>query len=182
MSDAPATSTARTRFSGKLYLVLLELRDQTFTGVDGRSGWAPVYPVTYLPVANTGAITVPPGFPTDLASIPRWAWTLLPPDGPWVKAAVIHDYLYSTGGTGEIWGRPSSIADSVTYDRMQCDRIMLEAMADRGVDAFRRTVIYLALRAFGWIGWRVQQRKARPNPEAVLTAIERPDGPGDSPA
>lgn len=38
-------------------------------------------------------IVVPSGFPTDLASIPRIFWSLLPANGWWEKAAVIHDRL-----------------------------------------------------------------------------------------
>ena len=39
-------------------------------------------------------ITVPAGFVTDLASIPRPLWVLWPPFGKYTRAAVIHDWLY----------------------------------------------------------------------------------------
>jgi len=38
-------------------------------------------------------ITVPVGFITDFASIPQIFWNILPPFGPYGKAAVIHDAL-----------------------------------------------------------------------------------------
>src|SRR5262245_38142541 len=40
--------------------------------------------------------TVPAGFVTDLASIPRIFWSALPRDGEYAYAAILHDYLYWT--------------------------------------------------------------------------------------
>ena len=40
------------------------------------------------------SVSVPAGFVTDFASIPRGLWTALPRDGDYVWAAVVHDYLY----------------------------------------------------------------------------------------
>src|SRR5258708_33483224 len=39
-------------------------------------------------------ITVPVGFVTDLASVPRVFWSLLPPAARYSYPAIIHDYLY----------------------------------------------------------------------------------------
>lgn len=39
-------------------------------------------------------VTVPKGFVTDLASIPRPFWSLMPRDGQYADAAIVHDYLY----------------------------------------------------------------------------------------
>jgi hypothetical protein len=47
----------------------------------------------------------PAGFVTDLASIPRPIWSFFPPDGPWVKGAIVHDFLYYTQGSGDWYGR-----------------------------------------------------------------------------
>lgn len=78
-------------------------------------------------------ITVPEGFSTDLASVPRALWAVMPPFGNHTKAAVLHDYLYGQGL------RP----------RKQCDEIFLEAMETMGVSKTRRTLMYWAVRAFG---------------------------------
>jgi len=40
-------------------------------------------------------IVVPKDFISDGATIPRFLWPKFPPDGPWLRASVIHDYLYS---------------------------------------------------------------------------------------
>lgn len=140
------------RFDGKLVLVLLDnKRGPTIKA--GRSLWALYEPLTYRPGDRAHSITVRKGFPTDLASIPRWAWIILPPDGPWVKAAIIHDYLYATRGTG-VWKEGSrGITRSTPYSRLEADQMLGEAMANRGVPYFRRAIIYLAVRLGGARGW-----------------------------
>lgn len=40
----------------------------------------------------TDVITIDPGFVTDLTSVPRVFWALLPPTGAYEKAAVLHDF------------------------------------------------------------------------------------------
>ncbi len=44
---------------------------------------------------NGGQVTVPKGFVTDLASVPRAVWWLI---SPWdiARAAIVHDLLYKT--------------------------------------------------------------------------------------
>jgi len=63
----------------------------------------PIYfltaPISWTP--NPGqeryeAVSVPNGFVTDFASIPRIFWSALRPDGEHAYAAVVHDYLYWT--------------------------------------------------------------------------------------
>lgn len=41
--------------------------------------------------------TVPKGFKTDLASVPRIFWTIFPPFGRYSRAAVLHDYYWELG-------------------------------------------------------------------------------------
>lgn len=82
-------------------------------------------------------ITVPAGFVTDFASIPRPFWNILPPHGEYAPAALIHDYLYATGGLG---GR---------YTKAQSDDIFREAMKELGVGKVKRNIMWSAVRAFG---------------------------------
>jgi hypothetical protein len=52
--------------------------------------------VTDTPTVYVGqwdVLTVPAGFQTDLASVPRLFWALLPPQGAYERAAVLHDWL-----------------------------------------------------------------------------------------
>lgn len=94
-------------------------------------------------------ITVPKGFVTDFASVPRAFWWLFPPDGKWTGGAIIHDWLYYNRGAVE-----------VIYSRKECDGIFLEAMAVLSVPRWKRVTMHGAVRSFGWIPWskpRVKQ-------------------------
>lgn len=86
-------------------------------------------------------ICVPVGFETDFASIPWGLRDLFPALGPWARPAIIHDYLYATRGQA---GR---------YSRAAADRIFAEAMAVVGVPAWRRTIMFWAVRMGGANGW-----------------------------
>jgi hypothetical protein len=97
-------------------------------------------------------ITVPIGFETDFASIPWGLWNLFPPLGPWARPAIIHDFLYATHGSG-IFGTRRTITRTDNYTRPEADGIFREAMGVVGVPAWRREVMYLAVRAGGGKGW-----------------------------
>lgn len=152
------------RFGGKLVLVLLDRKLEPSTK-GGRSLWGLQRPLTYRPGEPGEEITVPAGFVTDLASIPRWAWVLLPPDGPWVKGAIIHDFLYATGGTG-VWKRhPPGITRAQPYSRAEADRILRQAIHNRGVGVIKRNIIWAAVRVGGRAGWGSGE-KERPSTAA----------------
>lgn len=140
------------RFDGKLVLVLLENKTRPSIR-DGRSQWGVQRPLTYHAGDRTNSITIPAGFVTDLTSVPRWGWVLIPPDGPWVKAAIVHDFLYATIGTGKWKGHPASITRPTPYSRLESDRILGEAMKDLGVGPVARTIIYWAVRLGGGRSW-----------------------------
>lgn len=80
------------------------------------------------------SITVPKGFRTDFASVPRIFWRIVPPVGLYGKAAVLHDWLYF----------------SEFATREEADDIFLEAMEVLGVPKYRRLTMYYAVRLFGW--------------------------------
>src|SRR5262245_43933742 len=100
-------------------------------------------PLAYESAVLGGVLTVPAGFPTDFASIPRGLWTILPPVGKYDAGAVCHDKLYRDGAFG---GR--SIARGVA------DRMLHEAMVVSGVGRVQRYLIYAGLRIGGWVVWR----------------------------
>lgn len=100
----------------------------------GHYNWRVYEPFAfYLSDDNSDVISVPAGFITDLASVPRIFWTLLPPDGKYAKAAIIHDYLY----------------DNALRTKYEADRIFLDGMKVLGVPRWKRTIMYLAVRLFG---------------------------------
>lgn len=47
-----------------------------------------------LPDGTVEYITIPEGFVTNLASVPRWLWWLIPPHGESAAASALHDYMY----------------------------------------------------------------------------------------
>jgi len=107
---------------------------------DGRN-WEVKAPFAYL-TAWHWHFTVPTGFKTDLASIPRVFWNILPPFGKYTEAAVLHDWLYRT----HLVPRPDA------------DDVLLEAMELCRVPVWQREVIYWAVRLFGWLAWHNEQR------------------------
>ena len=91
----------------------------------------------------------PIGSSTDGASTPRPFWSMLPPDGPWWLAAVIHDAGYRNTleeWNGEEW-KPS------TADRTFVDDLFLALMVTLGVSEQTRLLIYEAVRMAGEHAW-----------------------------
>jgi len=109
---------------------------------DGRH-WKLLSPFKYC--ADLGAdgelITVPAGFISDLASIPRFLWDLYPPEGQWDWGAVVHDYLYVMAGV-----IPGATR---TYSKLDADNIFRDALALQGVGPITRNLMYAAVRRFG---------------------------------
>jgi hypothetical protein len=77
-------------------------------------------------------VSVPRGFVTDFASVPRLFWPIFPPSGKWNRAAVVHDYLCTTK----------------TCSRFMADAVFREAMRELGVPRWRRVLMYYAVRAY----------------------------------
>lgn len=71
-------------------------------------------------------VTVPAGYLTDGASVPRAFWSLLPPWGPYGQAAVVHDLLCEYLSIVD-HGQPKAIT------RERADEIFSEAMVVLGV-------------------------------------------------
>lgn len=83
-------------------------------------------------------ITVPKGFITDGASVPRALWALFPSWGTYSRAAVVHDMLCHDLNRGT----PHALAPT----RKDADTIFLEAMKVCGTNWFTRTVLYVGVR------------------------------------
>jgi Protein of unknown function (DUF1353) len=93
-------------------------------------------------------VTVPIGFVTDLASVPRLFWLLFPPAARYSYPAIIHDYLY--------WYQP--------FDRSAADDVLKEAMHDLTVPIEKILTVYTAVRAAGGKAWE-SNAAARANGE-----------------
>ncbi len=97
-------------------------------------------------------LTAPRGLVTDLTSVPPIFRLVVGRVGPWLEAAIIHDYLYVAWALIEGHGvRPR--------DRLFADRVMLLAMEAAAVRPWRRYVIYWGVRLFGGRAYRRAPRE-----------------------
>ena len=118
--------------------------------------YALLVPISWTPEPTQHqlpAVTVPKGFVTDFASVPRVFWSLLPPDGIYTYAAVIHDYMY--------WQQSTS--------RETADEVFKVAMLELRVQQSTVDAIYSAVRTFGSIAWN-NNVKARAKGEQRILA------------
>ena len=105
--------------------------------------WVVTAPLTYQIGDSPHRITVPQGFVTDFASIPRVFHALLAPTGRPGRGAIVHDYLY--------WEQPCT--------REQADWILLLAMMESGVDVVTRQLVYKVVDWFGASAWQLNQQE-----------------------
>lgn len=87
---------------------------------------------------SKGTITVPAGFITDLASIPKVFRNVLDVNGASRSPATLHDWLYQ----------------SKIITRAEADALLRDALAARGVGVVQRNVFYAGVRVGGWKGWK----------------------------
>ena len=114
---------------------------------DGR--WETLAPLIYQSAERVVPWKVPAEFVTDLASVPRLPLAYLLAGNTAHAPAVLHDYLYQT--------QP--------VDRDVADAVFLEAMRDDNVPAWRRRVMWAAVRTGGWYPWNQHAaRRAALNP------------------
>lgn len=106
-----------------------------------------VEPLTFK-LSNSDVIHIDAGFTWDLSSVPRFLWGLLPPDGDFEIASMIHDYLYINH------------KELGWYDRKFADKEMLAwskavsgTRSKVSVRNFDNQVRYIAVRLFGWYIW-----------------------------
>lgn len=112
--------------------------------------WTLVEAFEFCSITTESIIRVPVGFCTDFASIPRVMWSLLPPAGPYGKAAVVHDWLYQKrdATTHAVW-------------RDEADAVLLEGMEALKVGRLTRWTIYMGVRIGGWFVWNHYRREER---------------------
>lgn len=106
----------------------LEIADSTDDGQ-----WILTSPLVYQSDVAKQIFTVPKGFKTDLASVPRIPIVYLLCGDTSDEAAVVHDYLYTTKCV------PRDVAD----------RVLREASAVTGVPAWRRWMMWAGVRIGG---------------------------------
>lgn len=94
-------------------------------------GWKVLEPFSAR-IDGTQLVEVPAGFETDFASVPRLPLAYLTAGNTAHRAAVLHDYLYSTQA-----------------ERSFADSVFVAAMEAEGIPWWRRKLMYGAVRIFG---------------------------------
>lgn len=80
-------------------------------------------------------LVIPKGFETDLASIPKWYWSIISPSkSEIIEPSILHDYYYRCA-------KPTT--------RLYADEVFYYAMLQKGVDTYTAGKLYLAVRIFG---------------------------------
>lgn len=155
--------------------------------------WELCEPMTYrlVDADDSEFVTVPPGFKTDFASVPRPFWFWLAPWGRHGRAAIVHDFLYQLGAV------TNPLAPLATRLRRppkrEADRIFRQAMGvlDRVILtstklwkplvwlrlAFavpRRWLMWAAVAIFGHWAYRKEQAKGTGQPleHKMLEGVE----------
>ena len=98
-------------------------------------------PMSYQIGKTRDSITVPAGFVTEFASIPRSLWSELSPVDEHELAAIVHDYLY--------WFQPC--------EREETDNLLMIAMQQRGVSDLRRGAVYAGVRIGSADAWNANR-------------------------
>lgn len=93
-------------------------------------------------VTKQGTFIIPKGFITDLASTPRFLWSILPPFGRYSVAALVHDYLYRIG-----------------YDKKLADKVFYELMIKHGTYKWKAKVMYYGVKLFGFKAYNYYKKQ-----------------------
>eukprot|EP01034_Spumella_vulgaris_P007180 gene7180-biopygen6304 len=93
-----------------------------------------------------GEITVPAGFVSDFASVPRAALWYVDDDDPAILyGSIIHDYIYSQLG---------HLAEDRILTRAQADALLRQTMLACGARPAQAWVVYQAVRLGGAAHWK----------------------------
>lgn len=110
---------------------LSPLRAEYYPGDTG--DWVLLEPLVYASDVAGRTITVPAGFTTDFASTPRIPVIYEALGNIGVRAAVVHDYLYTSG----------------RESRSMSDKVFREAAAVTGVSWWQRWAMWAGVRIGG---------------------------------
>lgn len=96
---------------------------------------------TLLEPLTYGELTVPPGFASDGASVPRFFWRVVfpPGDNRALRAAFLHDWIYRTHPEG--------------WTRAAADDLFRKVLIEDGVSRNSAGMAYWGVRLFGGPSW-----------------------------
>lgn len=115
------------------FLTSLDVRLLSDAKNGGSGAWSLVSPLLYESDVAGTIIKVPVAFETDFASVPRVPVVFDALGDTAHSAAVLHDYLYTTG----------------EVSRATADAVLKEAAIVSGVPRWKATLMWFAVRTFG---------------------------------
>ena len=101
-------------------------------------------PLVYKSDLLIHLISVPTGFKTDLATIPKILHSIARPSGELLEASIVHDWLYSS-------------LCPINVSRAKADKVFLEAMLDCSVPEWKAYLAYWSVRLCGSDHFRVTE-------------------------
>jgi hypothetical protein len=139
----------------------LDVRKYTHdASADGRGTWALLAPLVYSSDILRRMVTVPAGFITDFASVPRLPVAFLLAGNCGHAAAVLHDWAYT----------------SHFITRSRADAMFREALIAGGEPAWRAWFMWAGVRIGGAHPYRAAGQK-QPRYVASLVDALHPEGP-----
>jgi hypothetical protein len=116
------------------FLTALDVIQIEDSSHEGRGTWKVQAPLVYQS-DSVGEITVPEGFTTDFASVPRIPILFDIAGDRGNLAGTVHDFLYDT-------------SCSLPVSRTQADKVLREALIVQGVATWIAYGMYFAVRLF----------------------------------
>lgn len=107
--------------------------------VFGTKQWQLTRPLFYV-TANNRSVVVPVGYRTDLASVPRPVWWLIPRDDEFARRpSVIHDFIYTHG--------------TAKFTKAEADQVFYDALLEEGMPKPLAWLMFAAVRIGGRGNW-----------------------------
>jgi hypothetical protein len=131
---------------------LTALQVQPATGKDDGQ-WQLISELVYRSDVAGMTFTVPKGFVTNFASVPRIPIIYELAGDTASDAATVHDFLYSTH----------------LVSRSMADAVLREASDVTAVPDWRRQLMWAGVRVFGWLYWGTAATSDAPAAAAAVT-------------
>jgi len=91
-------------------------------------------------LSNSKKVSIPKGYYYDMATVPKWLWSIVRPYNDGLFAFLVHDYLYV-------------YKDKHGMNRQECDKEMLYWLNITNSNKFDNYLRYYVVRLFGWWVW-----------------------------
>jgi hypothetical protein len=104
-----------------------------------RKYWKITKPITVY-LSNDNIITIPAGYTYDMASVPKWLWSIVRPFNDGLFGTLVHDFLYVTRKKHKM-------------TRKEVDQEYLFWNNITNGNKLDNYVRYYFVRAFGWTLW-----------------------------